>query len=167
MVATALPTDLGHRRTARSAGHRAREQVGRIVPDSPALLPLAAASSLISVATVWLFVLFGRNMWATLMDVDTALELQEAVQRGMAGVFVVLLGMELLQTVKTYVGNHHFRLEVVLVVGAIAIARHIIQLDFHDVTGSFLGGLGVLIMSLVLGFYLLRRVPQAEQEDAG
>ena len=57
---------------------------------------------MISVATVWLFVLFGRNVWATLVDIETALDLQVAVQRGMAGIFVVVLGLELLQTVKTY-----------------------------------------------------------------
>ena len=72
---------------------------------------------------------------------------------------MVLLGLELLETLKTYLTHHRFRLEVVLVVGSIAVARHIIQLDFQHATGGFLAGLGVLIASLVAGYYLLQRIP--------
>ena len=116
---------------------------------------------IIGVATVWLFLLFAINMWSSLQGIRTALDLQETVMRALSGVFVVLIGLELLETVKTYARHNRFRLEVVLVVSAIAVARHVIQVDFHQVTGTFLGGLGVLIASLVVGFYLLQRVPQS------
>ena len=117
--------------------------------------------AIIAVSTIWLFVLFSVNTWDRIGDVKNMLELQEAVQRGIGGVFVVLLGLELLETLKTYITHHRFRLEVVLVVGAIAVARHIIQLDFHHTDGPFLAGLGVLIASLVYGYYILQRIPEA------
>jgi len=116
---------------------------------------------IITVATLWLFFLFAVNTWQRVGEVRTMLELQEAVQQGLGGLFVVLLGLELLETLKTYVTHHRLRLEVVLVVGAIAVARHIIQLDFHHTDGGFLAGLGVLIASLVFGYYILQRIPES------
>ncbi len=118
--------------------------------------------AIVTLSTVWLFVLFGTNLWEKMGNVHNALELQEAVQRGIGGIFVVLLGLELLETMKTYITHRRFRLEVVLVVGAIAVARHIIQLDFHHIDGGFLAGLGVLIASLVYGYYILQRIPESQ-----
>ena len=114
-----------------------------------------------TVAAFWLAFILAHNTWERAGNVTTALELQEGVQRAMSGVFVVLLGLELLETLKAYRRDHRFRLEIVIVVGAIAVARHIIQLDFHHTDGAFLAGLGVLIASLVFGYYFLRRTTDA------
>jgi len=119
---------------------------------------------IIGLATAWLFVLVAVNLWSNLRDVQTALDLQETVMRGLAGVFVVLIALELLETVKTYARDHRVRLEVVLVVGAIAVARHVIQMDFHLMTGASLAGLGALIASLVGGYFLLQRVPASSDQ---
>jgi uncharacterized membrane protein (DUF373 family) len=117
--------------------------------------------AIIAISTLWLFFLVAMNAWQKLGDVRNMLQLQESVQQGIGGVFVVLLGLELLETLKTYVKHHRFRLEVVLVVGAIAVARHIIQLDIGHTDGGFLAGLGVLIASLVCGYYLLQKIPES------
>ena len=53
------------------------------------------------------------------------------LQRGFGGVLVVLLGLELLDTLKAYFSEHHIRVEVIIVVAMIAVGRHIIQLDFE------------------------------------
>lgn len=117
--------------------------------------------AIIAIATGWLGFLLVYNTWQGLGQIETALQLQEAMQRAMAGIFVILLGLELLETVRTYAKHHRLRLEIVLVVGAIAVARHIIQLDFHHVDGLFLGGLGILIMALVGGYFALQRIPES------
>jgi uncharacterized membrane protein (DUF373 family) len=116
---------------------------------------------IIAASTLSLIYLFAINTWSGLAEMKTSLDLQEGVQRAFGGIFVVLLGLELLETIKTYLTHHRFRLEVVLVVGSIAVARHIIQLDFAHVSGAFLAGLGVLIASLVTGYYLLQRIPES------
>jgi uncharacterized membrane protein (DUF373 family) len=119
-------------------------------------------------ATYWLvFTFLGRIMSAdsathTITDTDA---LHNAFQKAMAGIFVVLIGIELLETIRTYNTHRRFRLEIVLVVGAIAVARHVIQLDFHHVDGQFMAGLGVLIFALVAGFWLLQRMPQNHPGD--
>lgn len=118
--------------------------------------------AIIAVSTGWLFFLFAVNLYPRLQEVGRVKELQEVVQGGLSGIFVVLLGLELLETLKTYATHHRFRLEVVLVVGAIAVARHIIGLDFDHASGSFLAGLGVLIAALVSGYYLLHRIPESD-----
>ena len=117
---------------------------------------------IIALSTLSLAYLFALNTWDGLASMKTSLDLQAGVQRAFGGIFVVLLGLELLETLKTYLTHHRFRLEVVLVVGSIAVARHIIQLDFEHIGGGFLAGLGVLIAALVAGYYLLQKVPESK-----
>jgi uncharacterized membrane protein (DUF373 family) len=116
----------------------------------------------IAVATLWLCFLFAVNTYDRLSSVRDAMALQEVVQQALGGVFVVLLGLELLETLKTYATKHRFRLEVVLVVGAIAVARHIVQLDFRRADGAYLAGLGGLIAALVIGYCFVQRIPEAK-----
>ena len=101
-------------------------------------------------------------------EIENTMDLNAGFQRAMAGIFVVLIGIELLETIRTYNTHRRFRLEVVLVVSAIAVARHIIQLDFHHVDGATLAGMGFLIIALVVGFYLLQKMPNGlSGENAG
>lgn len=117
---------------------------------------------IIAVSTLSLVYLFVINTWSGLETMKTSADLQAGVQRAFGGIFVVLLGLELLETLKTYLTHHRFRLEVVLVVGSIAVARHIIQLDFEHTSGGYLAGLGVLIASLVAGYFLLQKIPESK-----
>jgi uncharacterized membrane protein (DUF373 family) len=79
------------------------------------------------------------------------------LQRGFGGVLIVLLGLELMETLKTYFSEHHIRVEVILVVAIIAVGRHIIKLDFEHVSASLLFGLSVLMIGLTTGYFLVRR----------
>ena len=54
--------------------------------------------------------------------IGTVSELQELLQNGFGGVLLVLLGMELIETVKAYAHEHHVRLEIVFVMAMIAVA---------------------------------------------
>lgn len=124
--------------------------------------------TVLAFATYWLVFTFVDRLFLTenvnhpITDTNA---LHEAFQRAMAGIFVVLIGIELLETIRTYNTHRRFRLEIVLVVGAIAVARHVIQLDFHHVDGMFMAGLGVLIFALVAGFWLLQRMPNNNPGD--
>lgn len=124
---------------------------------------------ILAFATYWLIftffdrLFFDEDVKNAITDTDA---LQTAFQKAMAGIFVVLIGIELLETIRTYNTHRRFRLEIVLVVGAIAVARHVIQLDFHHIDGAFMAGLGVLIFSLVAGFWLLQRMPGNTPGDA-
>jgi uncharacterized membrane protein (DUF373 family) len=90
-------------------------------------------------------------------QVETVSDLQKAVQRAFAGVLLIILGLELLETLRTYFVEHRVRLEVILIVAIIAVGRHIIQLDLEHIPGLTLVGIGVLILALTGGYFLIRK----------
>ena len=90
-------------------------------------------------------------------DISSIPMLTEAVQRGFAGVLLIVLGLELLETLRMYFAHHRVRLEIILVVAIIAVARHVINLDFHDLSGAEIAGVGALILALTGGYYLVKK----------
>ncbi len=72
------------------------------------------------------------------------------------GMFLlVLIGVELLETVKMYLTKKMVHVEVVFTVAMIAIARKVIILDIKEVSSLTLIGIGAIIVALSAGYYLL------------
>lgn len=111
----------------------------------------------VTVATALLFVLFVGGLRTQLTRIESVAGLQSVLQQTFSGVLIVLLGLELLETLKTYFSEHHIRIEVILVVAIIAIGRHIIQVDFEHTPGLQLLGLGALVLCLTLGYSLVKK----------
>jgi len=112
---------------------------------------------LIVIATITLYALFFQGIRSNIGEIGSTEELHAVLQRGFGGVLVVLLGLELLETLKAYFSEHHIRVEVIIVVAMIAVGRHIIQLDFEHASASLLLGLSALILVLATGYFLVRR----------
>jgi uncharacterized membrane protein (DUF373 family) len=112
---------------------------------------------LVTVATVLLFVLFANNLLTEARRIESIPSLLSAMQTSFAGILIVLLGLELLDTLKAYFVEHHVRLEVILVVATIAVGRHVIQVDFEHTPGTVLLGLSSVILALTLGYFLVKR----------
>jgi len=75
------------------------------------------------------------------------------------GMFLlVLIGVELLETVKMYLSEKKVHVEVVFTVAMIAIARKVIILDIKELSSLTLIGIGAIIIALSNGNYLLKRV---------
>lgn len=72
-------------------------------------------------------------------------------------VLLILIGIELLETVKLYLSEHVFHLEVVLEVAMIAVARKVILLDYKDYSGLTVLAIASLILALAIGYFLVRR----------
>ena len=87
------------------------------------------------------------------------------------GVFLlVLIGIELLDTIKVYLRRNVVHVEVVVLVGIIAIARKVVVMKIEELSGLTIIGLGVLVVALALAYYLIKRVghmkcPPAEEES--
>jgi uncharacterized membrane protein (DUF373 family) len=78
------------------------------------------------------------------------------------GMFLlVLIGVELLETVKMYLTKKTIHVEVVFTVAMIAIARKVIILDIKEVASLTLVGIGAIIAALSAGYYLLTRKPNS------
>jgi uncharacterized membrane protein (DUF373 family) len=76
---------------------------------------------------------------------------------------LVLIGIELLETIKNYLEKGQIELKVIFTVALIAIGRKIIILNPQDYDGLMLVGIGVIILALAIGYgivtdRLLRRV---------
>jgi uncharacterized membrane protein (DUF373 family) len=111
----------------------------------------------VAVATIVLYLLFVRNVLPQVSRVESAAGLLPTMQNSFAGVLVVVLGLELLETLKTYFSEHHIRVEVILVVAIIAVARHLIQVDFEHTPGTVLLGLSAVILALTVGYFITKK----------
>ena len=74
------------------------------------------------------------------------------------GVFMlVLIGIELLDTIKVYLHSNIVHVEVVVLVAIIALARKVIALKTENMSGDKIIGIAVLIVALGLTYYLIKR----------
>ena len=71
--------------------------------------------------------------------------------------FMVLIGLELLETIKAYLDDDKIHVEVVFLVAMIAVARKIIILDYKEYTPQVLYGISALILSLAIGYYFIKK----------
>jgi uncharacterized membrane protein (DUF373 family) len=69
---------------------------------------------------------------------------------------LVLIGIELMDTVKSYIAEHHVRVESVIMVALIAISRKVIVMEQKDFPPTVLLGIAALILALGVAHYLLR-----------
>jgi uncharacterized membrane protein (DUF373 family) len=115
-------------------------------------------------SAILLYILFARNLIPQISEIGSVAGLLPAVQQSFAGVLTVVLGLELLETLKTYSVEHHVRLEIILVVAIIAIARHLLQIDFEHTAGTVLLGISAVIIALTCGYFLVRKSHPASTE---
>jgi uncharacterized membrane protein (DUF373 family) len=82
-------------------------------------------------------------------------------------VLLILIGIELLETIKAYLSEHVFHVEVVLEVAMIAVARKVILLDYKEYSGLTILAIAALILALAVGYFLEKRTrrynPQPEK----
>lgn len=85
---------------------------------------------------------------------------------GIFGLFMlVLIGLELLETIRTYAATHVLRAEVVMTVAIIAIARKVIILDVKELSAITLLGIAAIIIALAAGYYLVRsKSPDSDKQ---
>jgi uncharacterized membrane protein (DUF373 family) len=86
-----------------------------------------------------------------LLEIDELLEL--------FGLFLlVLIGIELLHSVGTYLVHREVHLQAVLAVALIAIARKIVILDPAKMDQMGLLGIAAVVLALTVGYYLVQLV---------
>jgi uncharacterized membrane protein (DUF373 family) len=117
-----------------------------------ALLMLVLIGSLIDL--VWLL------YDALIITTPALLESRELI--AVLGAFLlVLIGVELLDTIKAYFRENTIHVEIVVLLAIIAVARKVILLDPAGMTGFEFGfelmGIGVIVVGLSAGYYLIKK----------
>lgn len=73
------------------------------------------------------------------------------------GLFLmVFIGLELLESIKAYLDKDRVRVEVVMLVALIAIARKVIILDYTTSPPEILYGIAAIIFALGVSYFLVR-----------
>jgi uncharacterized membrane protein (DUF373 family) len=88
--------------------------------------------------------------------IETVAELQGAVQSLFAGVLLVVLGLELMDTLRNYFIEHRVRVELLLSVALIAEARHVIQLDYEHTSPLLVAAMALLLFALAASYVGVR-----------
>lgn len=70
---------------------------------------------------------------------------------------MVLIGLELLETIKAYMEEDRVHAEVVFLVGIVAVSRKVIIIDYEKMDPGLLYGMSSLIITLAAGFFIVRR----------
>lgn len=134
----------------------ARRRITRLIirfEQGIVLILMAMLMVVVTLSTVelgWLlYTDFTVGRRGLILDVEEMLEL--------FGVFLlVLIGMELLATLKSYLYERIIHVEVVLEVALIAMAQKIIIMNATQVGGPTLLGVAALILALASAFWMVR-----------
>jgi uncharacterized membrane protein (DUF373 family) len=73
---------------------------------------------------------------------------------------LIIVGIELLETIRAYLEHRVIRAEVVIEVAIIAVVRKVIILEIKDLPSLTLVGIGVIVIALGAAFYLLKHSRQ-------
>jgi uncharacterized membrane protein (DUF373 family) len=98
---------------------------------------------------------FAINLWRDIIALSSGTISNEQVYGIFGDLLLVLIGLELMHTVKVYLQDHTVHVEVILAVTLVAVARKVIAVNIRDQAGSV--GLALLIIALAGSHWLLRR----------
>ena len=123
---------------------------------------MALMAIVLAIATldlIWAIVAAVVGPPILLATLDTLLEL--------FGMFLlVLVGLELLDTIKAYVKEHVVHAEVVILAAMIAVARKAITLDFKAIAPATPFGIAALLLALATAYFLVKRTGIADSPKA-
>ena len=94
---------------------------------------------------------------AAQVEVAPMLERMDLLREVFGGFLLLLIGLELMKTVVMYLDEHILHWEVVFPVARIAVARHTLEIDLLHTPPLAMVGIGVVVVALAAGYFLLRR----------
>jgi uncharacterized membrane protein (DUF373 family) len=115
--------------------------------------------ALLVMITIVVFLTTVELAYILIKDIATPpvviLEIDEILD--LFGLFLlVLIGVELMETVKTYFHEQIIRVQVVFLVALMAISRKVIILDVNKLEGETLIGIAAVIFAFSVGYFLVK-----------
>ncbi len=134
------------------------------------LVERAIVIALIIMMTVVLLLATVDLGWLIIQDILSSpmflLEVEELLDI-FSFFLLVLIGVELLETIKAYFDEHVVHAEVVLEVAMIAIARKVITLDVKELSSLTLVGIAAIVVALAVAFYFVKRTAAPRGKQTG
>jgi uncharacterized membrane protein (DUF373 family) len=82
-------------------------------------------------------------------------------------ILLVIMGVELLETFKTYKIEHNVNAQMVLLVALTAMARKVVTMELNSASGNAnLLGVAAVIIALSAGYYLVKKGKSDEEKPA-
>lgn len=85
---------------------------------------------------------------------------------------LIIIGVELLETIRAYLREHEVHVEIVLEVALIAVARKVVIVDVKDYSPASLLAIAAIVLALAAGYYLQRKarcfqkcLPESKEES--
>lgn len=110
---------------------------------------------------IWLII---RGIPRAMTQTENIAELQHAVQGLFAGILLVVLGLELMDTLRNYFIEHRMRVELLISVALIAVARHVIQLDYEHSEPKLVAAMAFLVLALAASYVGVRALMRRDRE---
>lgn len=76
----------------------------------------------------------------------------------------IFIALELIETLKDYMTKGTIQVKYILIIGLIAVCRKLITTDFSEADGLKNIGMGVIIISLAVAYYLINK-SNADKKD--
>ena len=126
------------------------EQLQRFVVTSLVVM-MVIVVCLATIDLAWLLVKDIITPPKLLLEIDELLDI--------FGLFLlVLIGVELMESIRIYREQKSVHVEVVMTVAMIAIARKVIILDIKEISSLTLLGIAAIIAALSIGYFLIRKI---------
>ena len=81
--------------------------------------------------------------------------------------FMILIGLELIETIKVYLSKEVIPVEIIFLVAIIAVTRKVIILDVKKLDPLTLIGMAAIIISLSVGYFVVKKSLNKEDESIG
>jgi len=78
---------------------------------------------------------------------------------------LILIGLELMETIKSFLENRRIQVEIVIILAIIAVARKIIIIDPMTITNDVLFGIGVVVFALTAGYFFIKKADSLGKES--
>ncbi len=76
----------------------------------------------------------------------------------------IFIALELIETLKNYLIKGTIQVQFILIIGLIAVSRKLITTEFADADGLKNIGMGVIIISLAVAYYLINKSNSDKKE---
>ena len=89
---------------------------------------------------------------------ESIARLQSSLYHVFGGFLLILLGVELINTVRSFSRDSTIKMESIVGIAIIATSRHLITLDYHHTDSLTVFAVGFVVLVLIVGYYLLKRL---------